>query len=174
MIHRVIIENELDPNIVKAMLPLGKRLPDFEFVLDILHEDAFIHGYKAGTTNESWTDHGKKQIHRFIIALRSFCTLMKKFDWKKKPIIAGADANSFYNEVKYNQLHNYRSTCENLNAIFEITTFYKYCKEKEAPCPYEIADFIFVWQKLDTIFFAFKQHFELKEKTNDAVKAIGN
>ncbi len=166
--HIVVFQDRLHPDIIKAMLPLGKRLKEFNYAIDQLNEDAFVFGYQAHTTKKTWTEVGKRNAYRFLSALREFYDLMNKFDWKKRPQIVGKDAWAFYNKAKYSLLNN--SSNDFLTDLFEISTFYKYCAKNDVPDPYEVYDLYFVWQKLDDIFFYFRKY--IKEEAESKSKIL--
>jgi hypothetical protein len=166
---KVIEQNSLHPRIIKAMIPLGKRLTTFNYVIEQLHEDAFVYGYRAHTGKEVWTETGKQNAHKFLVCLREFYDLLNKFDWKKKPQIINKDAWAFYNKMKYSILSK---NSDILTDLFEISTFYKYYSKKEAPGSYEVMDFFFVWQKLEDIFFYFAKYFKEEKEANEVQQLL--
>lgn len=172
--NRFVIQNELNVELIKALLPLGKRLRDFRYVLDVLFEDAFVFGYKANTTKERWTEQGKKNVLKLLKTLDEIHDLMAKFDWKKRPIITGKDAWNFYNAMMYSTLSNAKYTRETINDLFQISTFYKFVFKNEAPDSYEVADLHFVWQKLDDILFYFNKIKNEGEKAKEEYDKVVN
>jgi hypothetical protein len=163
--HRVITEDKLNPSIIRVLMLLGRRRKDFKRVLTQLYEDSFIYGYRAGTTSNVWTEHGKQDICSTLKVLQEVYDFVNRFDWKKKPEIQKRNAWDFYRIAKYSLFEkSFRDILGTIDDIFEISTFYKFKANNVAPSEYQVENLYSIQSILKKLVFKLHWLFETENK----------